>query len=96
MADQDKNPGTKQGDGDASESFRANPSDKQGSGSTGGRSGRSGQSDGMDKSKSGTGGSGTDSGYKAGSKDMENDTDIERPHDNRGGSGSGRSSPASR
>lgn len=81
MADENKNPGSKQGDGDASDSFKANPKDKQGSGSTGGRSGRSGQSDGMDKSKSGSSGSSGQSGYDASRTETNDEGDIERPDD---------------
>ena len=74
MADQNRNAGSKQGDGDASESFESHPSEKRGS---------AGKSDGRNKSKSDGGHSSDSSGYSAGSKDVDENGDIERPENNR-------------
>ena len=76
MADQNRNPGSKQGDGDASESFESHPGEKRGSGGAG-------KSDGMNKSKSGSGRSSNNSGYSAGSKDVDESGEIERPENTR-------------
>ena len=73
MADQNRNPGSKQADG-SDDSFKGKPTDKEGSGSTGGRTGSgvgsSSGSGGMDSSTGKSGSTGSEGGgYSAGDKD---------------------------
>lgn len=110
MADQNRNPGSKQADGD-NVSSKSKPTDKEEMGAAGGRTGsgvgssgktggtsRSGRtgssSDALDGSSSGTGTSGGGSGYSVGNRKIDEETD--EGDDMSGESGSGKSDSTSR